>query len=83
MRDWRSQAACLGRPPEWWEADCARDLATVQLAVSICERCRVRRECLEDQLAWERGRGERYLIFGGLTPSERERYARWLRRRSA
>lgn len=80
-RHWRDRAACAGYPPEWWEAD-GTDPGTVELALSICGWCPVREECLEDQLAWERGRG-RWLIFGGMTPAERERYARSLRRRSA
>ena len=49
---------------------------TLCVAVTICRKgCPVRRECLDDTMAWEMGKGEssRDGIYGGLTPQQRWR----------
>lgn len=64
----------------WWHAALCRevdvnvffplptDRATVELALALCRRCPVRRQCLRHAMT----RPERYGIWGGMTERERE-----------
>ena len=71
-RDWTTNAACNGYPPElWFPAD--SDTETQAEAVRICRTCPVRRDCLIDAMTAETGRqaSTRWGIWGGYTPVER------------
>ena len=71
-RDWTTDAACSGYPPElWYPAD--SDTETQTNAVRICRTCPVRRACLIDAMTAEKGRqvSTRWGIWGGYTPVER------------
>jgi transposase len=63
---WPERAACRNYDPELWAGiDGSHEAQTAQ---RIClHECPVRQECL----AYAREVGERWLIWGGLTPSER------------
>lgn len=73
---WWNDAACAGSDTETWFAERrgpnGQDSA---LAVSICNGCTVRVECLD----WAMRVGEHYGIYGGLFPDERDA----LRRKTA
>lgn len=68
---WRDEAACLSEDPELWfpetpqEADLARRICLLE--------CPVRRQCLEDALKAEEGRGLAYRsgIRAGMDEAER------------
>ena len=83
-RDWTTNAACNGRPPElWYPAD--SDTETQAEAVRICQTCPVRRACLIDAMTAETGRqaSTRWGIWGGCTPVERVMLAANQRRKGA
>lgn len=73
----------LPPPPEWTvDALCAEvggdlwfpepsDNVSARQAKSVCRRCPVTSECLSLALA----NGERFGIFGGLSPRQRQRLA--------
>lgn len=76
--DWMEDAACSGRPTEWWfpdmrggyalEEDLRLRLAEdsyLRFALETCQACPVKQECLR----W--GRDEPHGIFGGLLPFQR------------
>lgn len=68
---WRARAACLGRPTTWWYG--TTDDITTAVALSVCDTCPVRAECLDDALDIER-HGAPALIHGvrgGLDARER------------
>lgn len=71
-RDWQHYARCRGLDPDRFFA---RGSARSQPAIEICQRCRVREECLQFALDSEVEFG----IWGGMT----ERQRRALRRRMA
>ena len=79
LGSWRAQAACqlgdheLFFPPEEEQGEYFR--LRVSLAKRICASCPVRRECADYALAAD----ERYGVWGGLAPAERD----GLRRRRA
>ncbi len=70
---WRDHAACLGADPELFYARTG-DLLTIRAAQAVCAGCEVRAECLADALA----RGEKFGVWGGLTPGDRRRLRRQL-----
>ena len=60
--DWRARAACVGEDPElWFDGDIERGLY-------ICSECPVQRECLDVAEEHE----DRFGIWGGLTPQDRD-----------
>jgi WhiB family redox-sensing transcriptional regulator len=72
----------LARPPEWHErALCAQTDpeafypekgGSTRAAKRICDRCEVKRDCLDQAL----GRDERFGVWGGLSERERRRLKR-------
>jgi WhiB family redox-sensing transcriptional regulator len=60
------RAACAGRDVQRWYSDDAQVSAK---AKAICGWCPVRAECLE----WALDNDERFGIWGGLSPLERQR----------
>jgi WhiB family transcriptional regulator, redox-sensing transcriptional regulator len=72
--DWRSAGACLSADPDLFYPISSNGLARSQVAEAraVCERCAVRRQCLEFALRT----GETHGIWGGTTPEERRRARR-------
>lgn len=71
---WHDRAACREEDPELFfpTATSGPDHdRQVTMAKSVCERCDVRHECLEDAIARQIKDG----IWGGLTDVERKRLA--------
>ena len=68
--DWREQAACR---IEGVHIDTFFEAGLWSLARSICSRCPVRADCLDEELAIEGGCNTwgRHGFRGGLTPNER------------
>jgi len=66
-----SDAACATTDPELWfpELD---SLWRVREAKNICEKCPVKKECLEYALV----NGFKEGIWGGLSPTERNRVSK-------
>lgn len=78
---WRDHAACRGADPELFfpapppagrgkavrEALALAEVSTRE-AKAICDRCPVRRQCLQSAME----RGERHGIWGGLNEDERK-----------
>jgi hypothetical protein len=66
---WRDEASCRGRDQGDWFSGYPEAVA---LARAVCFNCPVRRECLGDQLDYERLIGQTTDgMFGGRTPYER------------
>ncbi len=63
---YRDHAACVGEPPEVFFPE-RGDWQAVEAALSVCARCPVREECLEDNLNETDG------IVGGTSAKERRR----------
>ena len=65
---WMGDARCTDTDPELWfpELD---SLWRVREAKNICEKCSVKKECLEYALV----NGFKEGIWGGLSPTERNR----------
>lgn len=70
---WLDRAACAGAYADAWFPDASAS-ATHELryAKTVCGRCDVQAECLEDALERKDGYGLR----GGLTPKQRQRLMR-------
>jgi hypothetical protein len=66
---WAEKAACATRDPELFFTDV--DSAK---AKEVCRDCPVISECLRAHLF------EQYGVFGGMTPEDRDRYRRNIRR---
>lgn len=74
--DWRVHAACRRHDPMLWYPDygsrgpgtAAKKAAQDAAAKAICDRCPVRRQCLQSAME----RGERHGIWGGLNEDERK-----------
>ena len=76
---WQERAKCDGLDTEiFFPGTIPGDDAQ---AIEVCERCPVRRQCLE--LALRTDRTYRYGIFGGYGPKQRARIARKLARKRA
>jgi len=73
MNEWRRHAACLqaGKTEIFFPEDASSEEAT-DPALAICNECPVWLDCLAAALAED----ERYGIWGGATPLERERMRR-------
>lgn len=71
MTDWMIDAACAGLDPEIFFQDSIRTRVrvndTTKHAISICEKCSVKSECLEHFI------DEQFGVFGGKTSEERRR----------
>lgn len=67
--NWTTKAACKGMPVNdfYPTGHGPAAVKSVRAALAVCDRCPVRRECLDDANAL----GDFYGIRGGLTGSER------------
>lgn len=73
--DWRDDAACGGKPTDWWFPESLykaynrtalmRHNPELREALTTCAKCPVKEECR--RAGWD----EPYGIFGGLLPHER------------
>jgi hypothetical protein len=71
LDEWRHDAACKGKPTEWWYPEAgSTQSVTTQLARSICTGCPVQEPCTAAGVA----RNEPG-IWGGLGIKERRRIA--------
>ena len=70
--DWRDQAECRHANPDDMFPD-PSNTRGIAHALSFCNRCPVRKQCLDKALAEEGGRGResRFGIRGGLTEGQR------------
>jgi WhiB family redox-sensing transcriptional regulator len=73
-RDWWLGAACRETDPELFFPVGAHGPGAIEIAraKAVCGVCRVRRQCLRYALATQQAYG----VWGGLTESERQLYAR-------
>jgi WhiB family redox-sensing transcriptional regulator len=67
--EWVGQAACLGQSELFF----ATDPASQGRAQAVCGGCPVRRECLAEVRLIEQPH-QRFGVWGGLTPGERDRW---------
>ena len=67
---WRNRAACQGLPSEWFFPERGGEKSYEQ-GKEVCRMCTVRRPCLELANDFVSS-GDRYGLFGGLTPQERK-----------
>lgn len=74
-RRWWAEAACSDTPKDVFFPE-RIGVHNVKPALAICATCPVADECLEDVLAFEEGKPERYGVAGGHTPRERDEIAR-------
>ncbi len=66
---WRESAACARVDPELFHPERGPgERRAMAQAKAVCARCPVQRECLDDALEQD----DRYGIWGGLLPHERE-----------
>ena len=72
--DWTTSASCAGIGSEMWFSIDPEDS---QLAIEVCRACKVRVECLEMALDFERRPTNRlqprWGVWGGTTPRQRLR----------
>lgn len=75
--DWREKARCRStvhkRPELFYPLSLDKgysDSAAIEIAKAFCATCPVREACLKEALRL----GERWGVWGGLTPAERGRY---------
>lgn len=69
--NWRESALCRSYDPELWFPLCTTTNQALELAVSICERCPVRRQCAADVIASkESGRPIQYGVWAGVRFAE-------------
>lgn len=67
---WIEQAACKGKDASMWfptGGSSWEERKIMRMAISICETCPVKQECLDHSLSWE-AEG----IWGGKTSRERD-----------
>jgi len=69
--DWRDHASCAGLPVKWWFPEQG---ASIREAVTVCNTCEVKTECLQYAL----DNGERFGIYGGTTARQRRQIRRRL-----
>jgi len=74
LGDWRDDALCLGEDIRLFFPE--RSQTQAATAKSMCARCVVRPECLDEAI----DNGERFGIWGGMDQEERRREARRRRR---
>lgn len=68
--EWRGRAACRGKPSHWFFPERSQGAQPYKRGKEICANCSVKEECLA--LAEEfLSTGDKYGLFGGLTPAER------------
>jgi WhiB family redox-sensing transcriptional regulator len=76
--DWTDEGICRQTDPELWypeKGGCVND------AVTICQGCPVKRQCLDTAMRAEVGKCRQYRlgIWGSLTPRAREKFEpEWL-----
>lgn len=63
--DWFDDRACIGVPTNVFYPD---NRSRPIVALRICDRCPVRRQCLQRAL----DNGEKYGVFGGMTANQRK-----------
>lgn len=69
LPEWMEFAACAAVDPElWFAASKHEEDHNYPIAKATCQRCPVQAECLDAALRND----ERYGVFGGLTPEERQ-----------
>jgi WhiB family redox-sensing transcriptional regulator len=66
---WRDDAYCLGSSPELFYFEAGQSKRKNYAVNEFCAKCDVRERCLEFALNNE----ERFGVWGGLTPAERNR----------
>jgi WhiB family transcriptional regulator, redox-sensing transcriptional regulator len=69
---WQDRAACKGHQPDLWYPDGMQgqnDAYRYAAARVVCDTCPVKAECLTHAIATD----ERHGMWGGLTPTERDR----------
>lgn len=71
---WQDDAACVGKDPDAWFPD-PSDIRGTENAISVCNGCPVRSQCLELALTAEADGAARFGIFGAKTPVQRARMA--------
>ena len=69
--DWMAQALCAQIDPDLWYPD-PGDAHAAQTAAAVCRTCPVRADCLDYAMATE-AQGGRHGVWGGLTPTARDR----------
>lgn len=70
MIDWIEEAACRGMDTAIFFPDSKNRDEAYEFAKKICARCHVRPRCLALSIPFI-PTGDRYGVFGGLTPAER------------
>lgn len=83
---WWMQALCSPENrPDWASADLWTEpprthgwgTGQQKFAIAICKQCPVRERCLLEALQTEHTDQLRWGVWGGLTPAERSRIAKW------
>ncbi len=69
---WRQLAACHDQPTALFYPDGVWDRPKAAEARAVCNACPVRPACLEYALTHH----EKYGMWGGLTPAQRQKYLR-------
>jgi WhiB family transcriptional regulator, redox-sensing transcriptional regulator len=78
LSQWVSEAACVGAAPDLFFADNGNfsGKKKTQKAIEICEGCSAVAACLE----WALETGDQHAILGGMTPAQRQRHLRQVKR---
>lgn len=77
--EWQRRSACVDVPTEVFfpEVDCGEASQHIyDKALTYCETCTVRLECLRAAMRNESGERCRYGVWGGMTPRQRVELSR-------
>lgn len=69
--NWRNEANCLGSDPDMFFPE-SKDKRYAKDALAVCRRCEVKDDCLDHAIEND----EKYGIWGGMTPAERDALSR-------
>ena len=70
---WMDDAACRGKPTQWWHPD--QYSQDWHKAKKICSSCPVQQQCLDYALSFPMSE-DLHGIYGGLNPRQRDRIRR-------
>lgn len=75
---WMSNARCSSTDPELFfptrkKGNEQGNMDNTSIAQEICNDCPVKLQCLAYAMAYEKERGRRYGIYGGLGPDQRRK----------
>lgn len=76
--NWRNKAKCRGSDPDMFFPE-SKDKQYAKKALAVCHKCEVKDDCLDHAIE----NNEKYGVWGGMTPAERDMISRTRHNRQA